>query len=40
MPLKADLCKPFLNPKTNKPFSETELFRFTETPPDGFKFCY
>ena len=26
----------FLNPKTNKPFTETELFRFTETPPDGF----
>jgi len=36
MPLKADLSKPFLNPKTNKPFTETELFRFTETPPDGF----
>jgi hypothetical protein len=36
MPLKADLSKPFLNPKTNKPFTETELFRFTETPPDNF----
>jgi hypothetical protein len=36
IPLKADLSKPFLNPKTNKPFTETELFRFTETPPDNF----
>jgi len=36
MPLKADLSKPFLNPKTNKPFTESELFRFTETPPDDF----
>jgi hypothetical protein len=36
MPLKADLSKPFLNPKTDKPFTESELFRFTETPPDDF----
>ena len=36
MPLKADLSKPFLNPKTNKPFTESELHSFTETPPDDF----
>ena len=28
MPLQADLSKPFLNPKTNKPFTESELIDF------------
>jgi hypothetical protein len=36
VPLKADLSKPFLNPKTNKPFTEGELFRFIED--KGMKF--
>jgi len=30
MPLKANVNKPFLNPKTGDPFSETELFRYLE----------
>ena len=28
VPLQADLSKPFLNPKTNKPFTESELIDF------------
>jgi hypothetical protein len=30
MPLKANVNKPFLDPKTNEPFTETELFRYLE----------
>jgi hypothetical protein len=34
VPLKADLSKPFLNPETKKPFTESELFRLLEKPDD------